>query len=768
MTVYGAFLVLGFRWEMRTPLEDGGRGSGRNKMLNSDLPIKRAEEDMLNRASFAKNLAETMLDYTVSEGFAIGLYGKWGSGKTSVLNMVLEQLELLSDMNRSFSKPIVLKFNPWLCSDPKQLISQFFKQLSSAIKLKQPKLVNVCDFMNDYADAFELAGAIPVAGNILTVIGKILGKKAKAYSESKGSDLQKIKDEIIAALSKEKIKIVVTIDDVDRLSNQEIISAFQLIKSLADFPYTIYLLAFDREVVVRALAEVQKGDGSEYLEKVIQVPFELPSPNADDIYRVFFTKIDTIIGTVPDEKWDKEYWGMLFHFGIKHYLTSIRDVVRFANTFALKYALLKNDTYPIDLIGLTCLQIFEPEIYSKLQLYKEQLCGGSMAVYNQYEQEKNEIQTAYNAIIDKVPENRKDRAENVLLALFPKLNMLKNNFYGSYRRYNHYVALSNGSISCPDCFDRYFALMLEPNAISQQLISHLIFEATEKELSKSILDLNSSRKTTRLLEHINGSFQQKSEDATYTERAKLVLTCLIQQWHKLDDDTEDSFFSMPFIWRLNITAGLLLEKIPQKERLGIMTKLFSDDKVNLSTIEALLYDFERQHGRFTDTEPKDDDKLLTLDEVLSLESIFVNRVMDEYESGVILDNPDAMSVIWLLEQIDDEKAKLIQSKIIDSDLSLAKLISATVGHGRGMGNSVFTIWNVHKESIEEYLDIDTAYKRMEDFSHSNDFRILPEEIRQNIAAFLICMENQKNTMALHDHIILPMIEKKLAEIVCGD
>ena len=176
-------------------------------MLNSDLPIKKAEEDMLNRAFFAKNLAETMLDYTVSEGFAIGLYGKWGSGKTSVINMILEQLELLSNMNHSLTKPIVLKFNPWLCSDPKQLISQFFKQLSSVIKLKQPKLVNVCDFMNDYADAFELAGAIPVAGNILTGIGKILGKKAKAYSESKGNDLQKIKDEIIAALLKEKIKI---------------------------------------------------------------------------------------------------------------------------------------------------------------------------------------------------------------------------------------------------------------------------------------------------------------------------------------------------------------------------------------------------------------------------------------------------------------------------------------------------------------------------------------------------------------------------------
>ena len=65
-------------------------------MLNSDLPIKSVADDMLNRASFAENLAQTMLDYTVSDGFAIGLYGKWGSGKTSVINMVLEKFEMLA------------------------------------------------------------------------------------------------------------------------------------------------------------------------------------------------------------------------------------------------------------------------------------------------------------------------------------------------------------------------------------------------------------------------------------------------------------------------------------------------------------------------------------------------------------------------------------------------------------------------------------------------------------------------------------------------
>ncbi len=185
-------------------------------MLNSDLPIKKIKEDALNRKSFTESLAKIMIDYTVPEGFAIGIYGKWGSGKTSVINMVLEQIDLLSI--DQLQKPIVLRFNPWLCSEPKQLVTQFFKQLSSAIKIKKPKLDNIYKFMDDYADAFELAGIIPIAGGILATAGKVFVKKAKLYNESKNNDLQKIKNGIIEALLKENLKIIVTIDDVDRLS----------------------------------------------------------------------------------------------------------------------------------------------------------------------------------------------------------------------------------------------------------------------------------------------------------------------------------------------------------------------------------------------------------------------------------------------------------------------------------------------------------------------------------------------------------------------
>ena len=106
---------------------------GGMEMICTDLPIKKSSEDILNRMPFAQSIAKAMLSQESQSSFSIGLYGEWGSGKTSLLNMVVEAVE------SSDEKAVVLNFNPWLCSDAKQLVSQFFKQLSAAIKLKRPK-----------------------------------------------------------------------------------------------------------------------------------------------------------------------------------------------------------------------------------------------------------------------------------------------------------------------------------------------------------------------------------------------------------------------------------------------------------------------------------------------------------------------------------------------------------------------------------------------------------------------------------------------------
>lgn len=127
-------------------------------MLSSDLPIAKLEEDELNRGSFAESLAKTLVQYSFPSSLTIGLYGEWGSGKTSLLNMVFENVEQIDD------GVVVLRFNPWLCSDSKQLVTQFFKQMATAIKLKNKKAEKVWELIDQYADVFDATSLIPVVG----------------------------------------------------------------------------------------------------------------------------------------------------------------------------------------------------------------------------------------------------------------------------------------------------------------------------------------------------------------------------------------------------------------------------------------------------------------------------------------------------------------------------------------------------------------------------------------------------------------------------
>ncbi|EFU15381.1 P-loop NTPase fold protein [Enterococcus faecalis] len=106
-------------------------------MLNSDVPIKSLDEDLLGRKNFAAQLAQSIVNYDQIDSFNIGLYGEWGSGKTSTINMIEENLLKLT--KEDMHQPIILRFNPWMFTDPNQLISQFFSQLSSTFNYKTQK-----------------------------------------------------------------------------------------------------------------------------------------------------------------------------------------------------------------------------------------------------------------------------------------------------------------------------------------------------------------------------------------------------------------------------------------------------------------------------------------------------------------------------------------------------------------------------------------------------------------------------------------------------
>lgn len=728
-------------------------------MISPDLPITKSSDDKLNRQSFAESLANVLLTSSFPTSFTVGLYGTWGSGKTSLLNMVIEQVESKNN------DVVVLRFNPWLCSDPKQLITQFFKQLASAIKINKPAADTMCDLVDQYADIFDAANLIPYAGTAIAAVGKAFTNRVRTHINQRNNDLQGKKDEIIRKMNEEHLKIIVSIDDIDRLSEEEIIAVFQLIKALADFPNAVYLLAFDYDVVVHALGAVQHGDGREYLEKVIQIPIEIPAPSMTSIHDSLFSKLNGILGDIPEERWDSTIWAELFQFGIKEYIKSIRDVIRYSNVFYLKYKLLQNETDPIDLLGLSCLQVFEPTVYSLLNNYKDTICGSSSNyLYERQNVEEEKVKKAVSEILPVGAAANEEAAKNILGILFPKMNLSLGHHYSFGRNYDHRKFLINCNIAIPECFDRYFSLSLEDNSIPTATMRKLMYEANENELLTGINQLYQDGKIIRLLEEIEAYANKDDLRNIPSERAALLIRCLCKKWSFFDVE-EESFFATPFAWRLLFCFEPLLKSIDASERFLFLQGVFEDKEVEPSTLALLLKDFEMQYGRFTDKEPREDKQMILLDELLKLERVFETRCVDAIDSGTALSQYGGLNFLWLLSQIDEELVKRIKKELITDDVSLAKVISYCTSHGKTAVKFVVKTRQVNKQTLSEFIEIEEACRRISAFIKTRDFLQLPEENQVDSVAFLIAMQRDAENSSMEDCIAEETIKKELQKLV---
>jgi predicted KAP-like P-loop ATPase len=246
----------------------------------SGAPIESPEQDTLDRGRLAQALATSLRGYGSAQNLVVGLYGPWGSGKTSLLNMAAGAIAEPKDG----SEPIITRFNPWNFTDQDQLTSEFFDALSNAID--RPDLgsqyTEASTLIQKFGRRLQPLSAIPHLGTLIDVAlrGSEVVSLGLQREGDKLRDLEVAKADISKALLDLERRTIVIIDDIDRLTNEEIRRLFQLVKSTADFSNVIYLLAFDKAIVTKALSGVQGGDdatyGESYLEKIVNVPIDIP------------------------------------------------------------------------------------------------------------------------------------------------------------------------------------------------------------------------------------------------------------------------------------------------------------------------------------------------------------------------------------------------------------------------------------------------------------------------------------------------------------
>jgi len=720
-------------------------------MFNTDKPIERIEEDLLNRATFSQELANAILAYTDTENFAISLCGEWGCGKTSILRMVVQEINKKAQDMSEDERPIIINFNPWNYSDKNQLITQFFKEVFIVLKKESnnEKLKRAGDALQKYSSIFDYAKYIPKVGEYIALLKSLiegLGKQMSDVSDDMDS-IENQKNLVIDVLKELKQKIIVIIDDIDRLNNEQIRLIFQLVNSVAGFPNMIYLLSFDRSVVVRALSEEQNCDGEEYLEKIIQVPFDVPEAKKEHVHKVFFHELNKTIMDMSEDLFDKDHWGTIFRDCISKFIHSIRDVNRVVNAYKLKYKLMHSETNWVDLLCITTLQIAAPEIYNWIMDNIDSLAGTYYESISRVEQDKNKDN--YLAIFKNVYSKDPELMLTSIQDLFPKFSWKTG---GHERTMEEKEVRRLQRISSPTHSSLYFHLSLEDVKVSRSNVIKTIYDFDPQRLHLYLKDLKNTDSLRAYLQELNCCIEKISEERLemfFDEIIKLQVNPFLEE-NKGIFEPSVSYDCHQCIWSI-------LERINEGDRSKLLLKYISSStKEEFFVLLQYIINIEQAYGRIGNSITHAY-QIIPEQALKSIEEKCLENFKLLVEDASLLDNNNFYLIKTMWVYLDKEQFDEFMKNCLQDAKNIPKFLcfTATIWHGEDIG------WEFNKENVEQYIPIEEAYNNIQQLKRTDTFSNLTEKQKQAAVAFSLWYELEDKQM--YREISLKNVNEKLLE-----
>lgn len=705
-------------------------------MFNADRPIQTQQDDLLGRSAFSAQLARAILQYKTIESLSIALFGDWGSGKTSILNMVIEQIETLSKGSQ-FPKPLIIHFNPWFFSDQNQLINQFFSEIANAIGHKSDserytKIGNAIQVYSKFFVPFRFIPSLGIIDEAAKAFGEI-GKAASQAGEAAKQNIHSVKKELNQLLEQLDHKLIVLIDDIDRLNCTEIRQIFQLVKSLADFPNTIYLLSFDKTVIIKALSKVQEGDGDAYLKKVIQVPFEIPQLSEMDIAKILFSELDKLIADIPEQKWDARRWGNIYHGGLKYLFSNLREVYRHINTLSFSFGLLKNDVNPVDLIAITAIQIFMPSLYENIKTNKDLFTGASRDMHGLSLDSDGARLSLVNQFIKETKGMPFSTLKEFLTNIFPMIGDMGygSEFFGVWRK--------DGRICSPDIFDIFFRLSIPQNDLSISEVERILLTGHSRDtFSEELLKLIENGKIIRFLERL--------EDYTRKDLLEENIGPMFESLIDLGDlfpKAPSGLFLFDTPIRISRVLSQLLKRIEtQDARFELYRKTIKSSRRSLySFVDHIGIDCQR-HGLygFKEKSEPSDGWSFNDNQLKELVTISTEKIREWASSGKLAGHEYLLDILQLWRRWESlEAVREYVRVLIQTDSGLIKFIPhfITKIHSAGFSDHVGSVKHrVELKNLENFVNLDEVDYRLRKIKNSDDFYELDEKEKDAIGIFL--------------------------------
>jgi len=690
-----------------------------------DRPIETRDEDLLGRSDFAASIAKAIQNWKGEDSLVIGLFGPWGCGKTSLINMVTD----------TFNKPDkdrIVHFNPWALSGQEDLVASLFTEMAQKLAIgdneqRDKLLADLLQFggcLVFAASSFPLAASAgwvdpSIAATIRTssgAVGKMIRYlqtlSQRKRDKSVNDTLNTLKARLKEGFKSLNQPILIVIDDIDRLDTKEMSLLFRLIKVNLDFPNLIFLLAFQRDTVERALSRYGSPgepyfEGKDYLQKIIQVGFDVPRAQRTKLEKVFFNRLDKAIGkdTLNSQLFERERWERVYHRGIKQYTLNLRDVYRYVSSVKFHTGVFtvqnKLEVNVVDLLSVETLRLFEPNVYNSLPLSKDILTGGTE---NLLEERVEQITSRIKDILSYA--SNVEAVSALLAELFPRARKaLDESFWDSSGAPDWLTKLR---IAHPLNYGRYFTF-----TISEQDITLAEFALTleklddPKKFKSAISNLEERGLLHAFLDRISAQ-----TDAVPQERYQNLLLAFFDLADNLRDKgvRSEIWYDTGFANRMFQLAYDLLKTEPDE---GRRMKLLTSAIGETSGLYIPLQIVGHESLRHADL-PAHSKALLSELNLGEIKQLCVHKIENLSENGYLAHIDFMRDVLGKWSNWGSAKAAKdwVQSVIDDCEHLKALVVGflrSSIATGAG---PTTTEYFMRLEEIEEYVTIPDIEERL--------------------------------------------------------
>lgn len=630
-----------------------------------DLPISKPNQDMFGVDPFVQALARSVHRMNSPNGVVIALNGPWGSGKSSAINLLKHHL---SDATEAGEIEIV-EFNPWWFRGEEALVLAFFREIYSATnpslteraKKLLPKigarLLKSGGAVAPIADAAGASGAGAIASGVMGWLGGMI---------EDGESVEKLHEELSNALRDQPKRFVVLIDDIDRLAPDEALAMFRLVKSVGRLPNIIYVLAFDRELAERVVAERFPSEGPHYLEKIVQAEFELPAPLESDIHRILLENINGLVGGIDKGRLVNVM--NLFHAVVAPEVRTPRDAARYINALTITWPAVEGEVDVGDFIAVEALRLFKPSIYRSVRDNQALVCGTSLGHYDREGGGERLDAVLLPKIVDK------QRYRRALVRLFPRLDSIWGNTFHGDGRYER-----ERRIASPKHFQTYFRMAIDPDTLSRTELARILGNPADTEkISEILKDALGQRRrdgTTRVVAWLEGLQAHAEEIPIDAAGPFLQAVFSVADDINVDSDRARGWSigdnSLRIHWLLR---SLLLDRTTLQERSEIL--LSAARVAQLGWLGHFTWSaWEDHHPREGKFREPDEKCLLTEDYADVARALFLERIRASASDGSLIEVPDFIRLIYLWLNFVDDPAEIREwmALRIEEDESLIKL-----------------------------------------------------------------------------------------------